>query len=323
MVRALIAACLLLAALPAFAAQPAGKVARVGFVAASTAYGNESIAAFREELRERGWIEGRNLIIEYRNAMGDSRRFSVLIGELVRLRADVIVTTSTPAALAAKSATSEIPIVFSMVSDPVESGIVASLSRPDRNLTGWSNMLSETSSKLLDLLRETVPKAARFAVLFDPSNSGKLLDVKVLQADSQRAGLTLLLLAVRGHGDVQAAFASMTHERPDGLIILQDAVTGSNLDAIVESAASARLPAVYQDSKFVDHGGLMSYGVNIGRQFRRSAFYVDEILRGAKPAGLPVEQPTEFELLVNLKAAHRLGLVIPKSVLLRADRLIE
>ena len=319
----LIAASLLLAAPLIPVAQPRDKVVRVGFVAASTVYGNKSIAAFRDELRKLGWIEDQNVIIEYRNAMGDTRQFATLIAELLQLKVDVLVTTSTPAALAAKSATSATPVVFSMVSDPVESGIVASLARPGGNLTGWSNLLAETSSKLLELLREVIPKAARFVVLFDPSNAGKLLDIKVLQADSRRAGLTLRLLEVRNLGDVKAAFAAMTRERPDGLIILQDAVTGSNLKEIVESATNARLPAIYQVSEFVDLGGLMSYGVNMTRQFRRSAFYVDKILRGAKPGDLPVEQPTAFELVINLKAAKALALVIPQSVLLRADRLIE
>jgi len=319
----LISASFLLAAPLASVAQQRGKVVRVGFVAASTVYGNESIAAFRDELRKLGWIEGQNVIIEPRNAMGDTRQFAALIADLLHLKVDVIVTTSTPAALAAKSATSEIPVVFSMVSDPVASGIVGSLSRPGGNLTGWSNMLAETSSKLIELLGEVIPKAVRFAALFDPSNAGKLLDIKVLQADSRRAGLTLRLLEVRDLADIKAAFAAMTRERPDGLIVLQDAVTGSNRKEIVESATSARLPAVYQVSDFVDLGGLMSYGVHMTRQFRRSAVYVDKILRGAKPGDLPVEQPTAFELVINLKAARTLGVVIPQSILLRADRVVE
>jgi putative ABC transport system substrate-binding protein len=184
-------------------------------------------------------------------------------------------------------------------------------------------MQAETSSKLIELLREVVPKATRFAVLFDPSNAGKILDIKELQADSRRAGLTLRLLEVRNLADIKAAFAAMTRERPEGLIVLQDAVTGSNRKEIVDSATNTRLPAVYQVSDFVDLGGLMSYGVNITRQFRRTAVYVDNILRGAKPGDLPVEQPTVFDLVINLKTARTLGLVIPQSILLRADRTIE
>jgi putative tryptophan/tyrosine transport system substrate-binding protein len=304
-------------------AQQRGKVVRIGFVAASTAYGNESIAVFRDELRKLGWLEGQNVVIEPRNATGDTRQFAPLIEELLRLKVDVLVTTSTPAALAAKSATSEIPVVFSMVSDPVASGIVASLSRPGGNLTGWSNMLAETSSKLLELLREVIPKASRFVVLFDPSNAGKLLDLKVLQAAAQRSGLTLRLAEVRNPADINAAFAAMARERPDGVIVLQDAVSGSNRKEIVDSATNARLPTIYQVSDFVDLGGLLSYGVNMPRQFRRSAVYVDKILRGARPSDLPVEQPTAFELVINLKAAKALGVVIPQSTLLRADRVIQ
>jgi putative ABC transport system substrate-binding protein len=319
----LIGAGFLLAAPFISVAQQRGKVVRVGFVAASTFYGNESIAAFSDELRKLGWIEGQNVVIEARNAMGDTRQFAALIAELLQLKVDVLVTTSTTAALAAKSATSETPVVFSMVSDPVASGIVASLSRPGGNLTGWSNMQAETSSKLLELLREVIPKASRFVVLFDPSNAGKLLDIKVLQADSRRLGLTLRLLEVRNPADINAAFAAITRERTDGLIVLQDAVTGSNRKEIVDSATNARLPTIYQVSEFVDLGGLMSYGVNVPRQFRRSAAYVDKILRGARPGDLPVEQPTAFELVINLKAAKTLNLVIPQSILLRADRLIE
>ena len=278
---------------------------------------------FRDELRKLGWIEGQDIVVEYRYAMGELQRHPALVAELLRLDVDLIVTTSTPGALAAKSATSETPIVFSMVSDPVASGIVASLARPGGNLTGWSNMLPETSRKLLELLKEVIPKASRFAVLFDPGNAGKLLEIKVLQADARSAGLTLQSLEVRNLGDIKAAFEAMTHERPDGLVILQDTVTAGNRKAIVELAAIAHLPAIYQVSEFVDLGGLMSYGLNLVRQYRRTAAYVDKILRGAKPGDLPVEQPTVFELVINLKAAKALGLAIPQSILLRADRMIE
>jgi len=304
-------------------AQPRGRVARIGLVVAGTVAANQLVESFRDGLRKLGWIEGQNIIIEIRYAMGDTQLLPVLVAELLRLKVDLIVTTSTPGALAAKSATSETPIVFSMVSDPVASGVVASLARPGGNLTGWSNMLPETSRKLLELLQQLIPKASRFAVVFDPANGGKLLEVQVLRADAQRAGLTLQPLEVRNLDDIKAAFAAMTRERPDGLVVLQDTVTGSRRKEIVELAASARFPAIYQVSEFVDIGGLMCYGLNMVAQYRRSAVYVDKILRGAKPGDLPVEQPTVFELVINLKTAKALGLAIPQSIRLRADRLIE
>jgi putative tryptophan/tyrosine transport system substrate-binding protein len=313
----------LLAAPFAAVAQQRGKVVRLGFVTSGTISASNFVAGFRDELRKLGWIEGQNIVIEYRYAMGDPKRLPEFVEEFLRLKVDLIVTTSTPGALAAKSATSETPIVFSMVSDPVASGIVTSLARPGGNLTGWSNMLPETSQKLLELLKEIIPKASRFAVVFDPTNPGKLLEIKVLQADARRAGFTLQSLEVRDINNINAAFQSMAHERPDGLVILQDTVTFSNRKEIVELATTARIPATYQVSEFVDLGGLMSYGLNLTGQFRRSAVYVDKILRGAKPGDLAVEQPTMFELVINLKAAKALGVAIPHSILLRADRLIE
>jgi putative ABC transport system substrate-binding protein len=319
----LVTAGALLAAASGATAQQRSKVVRLGFVTSGTVSTSNFVASFRDELRKLGWIEGQNITIEYRYAMGDTQRLPELVRELLSLKVDLIVTTSTPGALAAKSATSETPVVFSMVSDPVASGIVTSLARPGGNLTGWSNMLPETSRKLLELLKEIIPKASRVAVLFDPTNAGKLLEIKVLQADSLRAGLTLQSLEVRNLSNIKTAFKAMTHERPDGLVVLQDTVTGSNRKEIVELATSARFPAIYQVSEFVDLGGLMSYGLSVMGQYRRSAVYVDKILRGAKPGDLPVEQPTVFELAINLKAAKALGLAIPQSILLRADRLIQ
>jgi putative ABC transport system substrate-binding protein len=304
-------------------AQRQGKVPRIGFLMPSGDRDSGGGGAVRDELRKLGWVEGRNIIIEYRSAEGKSDRLPALMAELVRLKVDLIVVGGTPAALAAKSAIRDIPIVFSMVSDPVASGLVASLARPGGNLTGWSNMLPETSAKLLELLKELIPKTSRIAILWDPSNPGKVLEIKVLQAAAQRMGLTLQSLRVRGLTDIRAAFSAMTQERPDGLVILQDAVTGSHREAIVQFAASIRLPAIYQVSQFVDAGGLMSYGMNRLRQYRRSAVYVDKILKGAKPADLPIEQPTLFELIVNMKTAKALGIKIPNSILVRADKVIE
>lgn len=322
--RFLIATAALLTTPMVVEAQPSGTVFRLGFLVGGTASSaREIIAAFRDELRKLGWIEGKNIIIEYRYAMGEAQRFPALAEELVRLNVNVIVAWSTPGTLTAKSATSEIPIVFGMVSDPVASGVVASLARPGGNLTGWSNMLPETSQKLLELLKGAVPNASRIAVLFDPSNPGKQQEIKVLQAEAQRNGIVLRPVEVGNFGDINRAFASMAHDRPDGLVVLSDNVTSPNRNAIVGSVAKIQLPAIYQSSQFVDIGGLMSYGVNVESQFRRSAVYVDKILRGAKPRDLPVEQPTVFELVVNMKTAKSLLLKVPPALLVRADRVIE
>jgi len=210
-----------------------------------------------------------------------------------------------------------------MVSDPVASGLVTSLARPGGNLTGWSNMQPETSAKLLALLKELLPKLSRIAVLFDPSNTGKQLEINVLQAAAQRIGLSLVPRPVREWSDVTAAFSKMTQERADGLVVLQDSVTGSNRSAIVQDAARIRLPAIYQVREFVDVGGLMSFGVNITEQYRRASHFVDKILKGANAADIPIEQPTKFELVINLKTAKALSLAIPQSLLVRADEVIQ
>jgi len=235
----------------------------------------------------------------------------------------VIVVTSTPGAQAAKAATTSVPVVFSSVSDPVASGVVASLARPGGNLTGWSNLLPETSQKLFELLREIDPKVSRLAVLFDPSNHGKIVEVRVLQDIARSARVSLQLVEARNARGLKAAFASLATERPDGLVVLMDNLTFRHRKEIVAFAAKMRLPAIYQVKEFADAGGLLSYGLNMPEQFRRSAFYVDKILRGARPSDLPVEQPTKFELVVNMKTAKALGIPIPQSILLRADRVIQ
>ncbi len=213
--------------------------------------------------------------------------------------------------------------MFGMVSDPVASGIVASLARPGGNVTGWSNMLPETSHKLLELLKEVVPNASRIPVLYDPSNPGKLLEIKVLQTQAQRVGVVLRPLAVRNLDDIKSAFSAMTQERADALVTLQDSVTGDNRKAIVDLANGNRLPAIYQVSEFVEVGGRMSYGMNTVNQWRRSAYYVDRILRGAKPSDLPVEQPMTFEFVVNMKTAKALGLTMPPEIMVRATKVIQ
>ena len=307
---------------PSLAQQPV-KIARIGLLVFSGDRNEPRLVAFRDELAKLGWIEGKNIHVEYRSAEGRSERLPALLSELVALKVDVLVTASTPTAIAAKSAIRDIPIIFSMVSDPVASGLVTSLARPGENLTGWSNMLPQTSAKLLELLKEVVPKASSIAVMLDPSNPGKELEFKALQAAGQRWELKLQSMPVRGLADIKAAFSAMAQQRPDGLIVLQDTVTSPNRVVIVEAAAGIRLPAVYQVSEFADAGGLLSFGLNQARQFRRSAYYVDRILKGAKPGDLPVEQPNTFELVINMKTAKALGIAIPQPLLLRADEVIR
>jgi putative ABC transport system substrate-binding protein len=305
-------------------AQPAGRVYRIGYLSSgSPAAAAYLRGAFQDGLHDLGWVEGRNILIEYRWAEGSADRLPVLAAELVRLKVDLIVVSSTPGALAAKSATREIPIVFQMVSDPVASGLVASLAHPGGNVTGWSNILPKMSGKLLQLLTEAVPGASRMAILWSPANPGKALEFKEMQAAARLLGVTLQSVEVPAPKDLEAAFSSMTRGRPDALITLADQVTQSHPQRIVEFAARSRLPAIYQVRQFVDAGGLMSYGFDSVRQYRRTGFYVDKILKGATPADLPVEQPTEFELVINLKAAKALGLTLPQSLLNRADEVIQ
>jgi len=317
-------ACGILAAPHAAEAQQAKKVWRIGFLSSGwPAPGQPTVAAIREGLRERGWVEGQNIIIEYRWAEGSVERLSALAAELVALKVDLIVTSSTPAALAAKRATTQIPIVFGMVSDPVSSGLVASLARPGGNATGWSNILPEMIGKLLGLIREAVPRASRIAVLGDPTNPGKVLELKAIREQARTLGVTIQSVDVPTPGTLDAAFSAMASARPDALITLVDGVTLPHRGRVVEFAAKHRIPAIYQVREFTDAGGLMSYGLNRLSMDRRSGLYVDKILRGAKPADLPVEQPTTFEFVINLKTAKALGLTIPPSLLGRADQVIE
>ena len=239
------------------------------------------------------------------------------------LKVDLIVTRSTAAALAAKAATREIPVVFGMVSDPVASGIVPTLARPGGNLTGWTNMLTDTHGKLIEFLRVLKPKLSHLALLFDADNPGKALEVKLLTQTAARLGLTLRAKGVRSTADVDAAFAQITRERTDGLIVLVDSMTRGHRQAIIDFAAKQRLPAIYQVREFVDGGGLMSYGMNVRKQFERTAEYMHRIFQGKQPAELPVEQPTRFELVINGKTAKALGIKIPHELLLRAEEMIE
>jgi putative ABC transport system substrate-binding protein len=299
-------------------AQQSSTVPRIGYLG-----GPSAAAALREGLRERGWIEGQNILVEYRFAGAKPEQLSEFAAELVRLKADVIVVVSTPAAQAARKATDTIPIVFSMVSDPVASGLVASLAQPGGNATGLSNMLPEQSGKLLELLKEAASGVSRVAVVWDSANPGKVLELKEIQTVAALLGMTLQSLEVHTEKDVQDAFSAISKTRSNGLVTFVDAVTVSNRQRIVDFASKNRLPSIYQASDFVSAGGLMSYGVNRVDLHRRAATYVDKILRGTKPANLPVERPIKFELVINLKAAKQIGLTIPPNVLARANRVIK
>jgi putative tryptophan/tyrosine transport system substrate-binding protein len=301
-------------------AQQPKKMPHIGYLG-----GNVSTAtnAFRQGLGEHGWIEGQNIVVEYRVAEAKTERFPELAAELVRLKVDLIVAASTPAAQATQQATKTIPIVFIMVSDPVASGIVASLARPGANITGLSNMLPEMSGKLLELLKEAVPAATRVAVLYDPANAGKLLEFKELQAAAPALGMKLQSLEVHTDKEVDGAIATMTKARLDGLVTFIDAVTNKHRQRIVDFAAKHRVPSIYQTSEFAEAGGLMSYGLNPNEMFRRAAAYVDKILKGTKPADIPVERPIKFQFVINIKTAKQLGLKIPPNMLVRADRVIK
>jgi putative ABC transport system substrate-binding protein len=274
-------------------------------------------------LRDLGYVEGQSIVIEYRYAEGRPDRLPVLSAELVRLKGDVLVTAGRPAIRAAKEATTSIPIVMAISGDAVATGLVASLARPGANLTGLSILAPELTGKRLQLLKETVPKVSRVAVLWNPTNPDSQLNWKAAQAAGQALRVTLQSLEARDANDFEAAFATMKREHADGLFVLGDPLTVGNQVRIADLALKYRLPGICFWRQFVDAGGLMSYGPSFGDMFRRAAVYVDKILKGAKPADLPGEQPTRFELVINLKTAKALALTAPQSVLVRADQVIQ
>jgi ABC-type uncharacterized transport system substrate-binding protein len=316
---------LILAPLAAEGQEP-GKVYRIGVLlngAPNTPVSQRNYQAFEQGLRERGWVEGQNTIIERRYAEGRAERLPDLATELVRLKVDVIVTNAAPAALAAKQATATIPIVAIAVSDPVGLGLVASLSRPGGNITGLATLFPELAAKRLALLKETLPRVARVAVFWNGANPGNVLIWKEVQVTARTLGVTLQSREVRGPHDFERAFAAITKERPEALLAVDDPLVFQYQTSIVDFAAKQRLPAMHAFRESVERGGLMAYSVNLPDMQRRAATYVDKILKGAKPADLPVEQPTTFELAINLKTAKALGITIPQSLLQRADQVIE
>jgi putative ABC transport system substrate-binding protein len=305
-------------------AQQPSKVLRIGFLGTDSLAGTANrLEAFRQGLRDLGYVEGRNITIEYRWADGKVERFPDFAADLVGLKVDVIVATSTPGALAARNATRTTPIVFVTAADPMGSGLVDSVARPGGNVTGLSLLASEITAKQLQLLKEAVPKAVRVAVLSNPANAYTALLVKETEAAARSLAVRLQLLEVRGADAFDRAFSAVSRERSDALLVLADPAFVFHRTRIVEFANQNRLPAMYPHREYAEAGGLMAYGTELRDNYRRAATYVDKILKGAKAADLPVEQPTKFELVINVKAAKVLGLTIPQSLLLRADQVIE
>jgi len=305
-------------------AQQSGKVARIGFLGNSTAALEANLVGpFREGLRDLGYDEGRNILIEYRWAEGKYERFPALLAELIALKVEVIVSAGTPAALAVKKATTSIPFVMVAVGDPIGTGLVASLARPGGNITGLTSIAAELEGKRLELLREVIPKLSYIAVLWNPASPFSVVAEKEVQAAAQVLRMRVQSLGVRAPEELEDAFAAIVRERPGALLVLADRVFLHNRTRIVDFEAKHCLPGVYAYRELVEAGGLMSFGPSYAGMHRRAAAYVDKILKGAKPAELPVEQPATFELVINLKAAKALGLTIPQAVLFRATELIQ
>jgi putative ABC transport system substrate-binding protein len=303
-------------------AQQPGKLPTIGFLGAASvlAWGKWG-DSFVQRLRELGWVEGRNVAIEYRWADGRSERYAEIAAEFVRRNVDVIVTSGV-AAIAAKQATSVIPIVFAVAADPVGAGLVASLARPGGNVTGLSTQFAETGSKKLGLLRDAVPELRRLAILGNIGYAAAVIEMNEVQAAARTLSLEVTTLEIRRAQDIAPAFTALK-DRADALYICDDALTGANRNRIHTFALVARLPTISGGREQLEGGGLMSYGPNVPYLFRRAGDYVDKILRGAKPADLPVEQPTKYELVINLITATALGLKISEAFLLRADEVIE
>jgi putative tryptophan/tyrosine transport system substrate-binding protein len=307
-------------------AQPAAKVYRIGLLGSlpPTAPGASRIwEGFFQGLQELGYVEGQNILIEGRFYGDRTERLPALAAELVRLKVDVIVAQGPPAPEAAQRATSTIPIVMTVHQDPVGSGLVASLARPGRNVTGLSVLTTELVGKRLQLLKEAVPGISRVAVLWDPTHPTAALQLREAEVAARSLKVQLQVLEARAPSDLAGAFSAMTNGRAGGLIFLGGLMFFVERTRIVELAAQSRLPAIYGSKENAEAGGLMAYGPNLRESYRRAATYVDKILKGAKPAELPVERPTKFELVINMKTAKALGLTIPQSVLQRADQVIE
>jgi ABC-type uncharacterized transport system substrate-binding protein len=304
-------------------AQQAAKIPRIGFLFYGSPGPSPELDAFRQGLRELGYIEGQNISVEYRFASGKVELLPDLAAALVRLKPDVIVTPGTPASVAAKQATSTFPIAFAGVADAVGAGLVANLARPGGNITGLTSISAELGGKRLELLKGLVHNASRVAVLYNPADRSNVLVLKELQEAAPALALTLQPLEVREPGEFEGAFAAMTRERADAMFGAAGVLTFQHRQTVVDLAAKRRIPTLWGHRQFVEAGGLMSYAVNFYDQIRRTATYVDQILKGAKPGDLPVQQPTKFEFILNLRTAKALGLNIPPAVLAIADEVIE
>ena len=314
---------LLALSIPAEAQQPM-KIPRIGYL--YVAFPSTSPArteAFRQGLRELGYVEGKNIVIEYRYAEGKRDRLPALAAELVRLKVDVIVSGGPQTTRSAKQATITIPIVMAADSDPVRNGFVASLAHPGSNITGLATLTPEISGKRLELLKETFPRLSRLAVLGTSTEPGNALSLRETELTARAFGVQIQYLEVPDPKDIGAAFQAASKGRVDAVLVLPGTVLNSRRTQIVDLAVKTRLPAIYYAAEWVEDGGLMSYGMNFNDLFRRAAVYVDKILKGRKPADLPVEQPTKFELVINLKTAKQIGLTIPPLVLALADKVIR
>jgi putative tryptophan/tyrosine transport system substrate-binding protein len=305
-------------------AQQLAKVPRIGFVSAiSSSTISSRVEAFRQGLRELGYVEEKNIVVEYRYSDGKLERLKDFAAELVRLKVDTIVTAGPSVTRPVKEATATIPIVMAFDDDPVGSGFAASLARPGGNITGLSILAPEISGKQIELLKEIVPNLARVAILGTSTRLGTAQTLKETELAARAFGVKPQYLDILGPRDIETAFREASKGRAEAVLVLQSAVIYMHRKQIVDHAVKSRLPAIYNVPEFVEAGGLMTYGVHLPDLYRRAATYVDKILKGAKPADLPIEQPTKFEFIVNLKAAKQIGLTIPPNVLARADRVIK
>lgn len=321
----LIVLCAAVVALPTAAVgEQSDTLRRIGFLGNSTAALEANlIGPFREGLRSLGYVEGENLLIEWRWAEGKYERFPALISELIAEKVEVIITAGTPATLAVKKATKTVPLVMVAVGNPVGNGIVPSLARPGGNITGLTSISTEMDGKRLELLKEAVPSVSYVAVLWNSASPLQVLAEKQVQIAARSMQIEVLSLGVQTEEEIEAAFASMIRERPNALLVLADRLFLHHRKLIMDFAAQQRLPGVHAYKELVDVGGLMSYGPSYEEMHRRAAYFVDKILKGANPGNLPVERPTKFDLKVNLKAAEGLGLTIPRAILRRASEVIE
>jgi len=318
----LFAGALLAVAVTAEAQQPA-KIPRIGYLANSRSAGVARYDAFRQGLREFGYVEGKTIVIERRYAEGKQDRLSALVAELVRLKVDVIVTGSPSATRSAKQATSTIPIVMLADDDPVGSGFVASLARPGRNITGLATLSPELSGKQLELLREIAPQLSRVAVLGNATQPGNPQALREINLAADSFGVQLQYLEVQDPKDIESAFQAASKERADAVLVVSTTALYLHRKQLADLAVKSRLPTIYGRPEYVEDGGLVYYGPSYNDLVRRAASYVNKILKGAKPGDLPIEQPTKFELIINLKAAKQIGLTIPPNVLARADKVIK